>query len=164
MQVHKAFGGRTVFGFLAHRPARQLDRFRERFTGRSLIVHRGFSGDWLEELLKQPGGGGHFRLDARTLPAKRPSPIEWLVQTHVLPLDLPQPLFLKVREADVLVRHLDRGGRTVHPSEIAWFLEELEERHHVRLRFGREPGRIDVSMGITATDNEAKSMLEHLTG
>ncbi len=153
-----------MFGFLAHRPARQLDRFRERFTERSLIVHSGFSGNWLEELLKQPGGGGHFRLDSRTLPAKRPSPVEWLVQTHVLPLDLPQPLFLKVREADVLVRHLDRGGRAVHPSEIAWFLEELEVRHHARLRFDREPGRIEVSRGIAVNDNEAKNMLEHLTG
>jgi hypothetical protein len=153
-----------VFGFLASRSARQLDRFRERFTGRSLIVHRGFSGDWLEELLKQPGGGGHFRLDSRALPAARPTPIEWLVQAHVLPLHLPQPLFLKVREGDVLVRHLDRGGRPVHPSEIAWFLEELATRHHARLRFGNEPGRIEVSLGISVNDNEAQSMLEHLTG
>jgi hypothetical protein len=157
-------GGRTVFGFLAPRPARQLDRFRERFTGRSLIVHRGFPGDWLEQLLKQPGGGGHFRLDARTLPAARPTPVEWLVQVHVLPLDLPQPLFLKVREGDVLVRHLDRGGRAVHPSEIAWFLEELATRHHARLRFGSEPGHIEVSLGISVNDNEAQSMLEHLAG
>lgn len=153
-----------MFGFLVPRPARQLDRFRERFTGRSLIVHQGFPGDWLEELLKQPGGGGHFRLDSRALPTARPTPIEWLIQTHVLPMGLPQPLFLKVREGDVLIRHLDRGGRAVHPSEIAWFLEELETRHHARFRFTSKPGRMEVSLGISVNDNEAQSMLEHLTG
>jgi hypothetical protein len=153
-----------VFGFLVPGPARQLERFRVRFSGHTLIVHRGFSGDWLAELLQQPGGGGHFRLDSRRLPTARPSAIEWLVQVHVLPLELPQPLLLRVREQDVLVRHLDRGGRAVHPSEIAWFLEELETRHHARLRFGNGPGRIDAIRGIPVDDNEAMSMLEHLAG
>jgi len=153
-----------VFGFLARRPARQLTQFRARFTGRSLIVHRGFPEEWLGELLKQPGGGGHFRLDSRQLPASQPTPVEWLVQNHVLPLDLPQPLLLCIREQDILARHLDRGGRAVHPSEIAWFLEELEDRHHARLRFGNLPGRIEVLRGISANDNEALSMLEHIAG
>lgn len=153
-----------VFGFLTRRPARQLEQFRARFTGRSLIVHRGFPEEWLEELLKQPGGGGHFRLDSRGLPTSRPTPVEWLVQTHVLPLDLPQPLLLHIRDQDMLVRHLDRGGRVVHPSEIAWFLEELEDRHHARLLFGNPPGRIEILRGISANDNEALSMLEHFAG
>jgi hypothetical protein len=64
----------------------------------------------------------------------------------------------------MLVRHLDRGGRVVHPSEIAWFLEELEDRHHARLRFGNPPGWIEVVRGISANDNEALSMLEHIAG
>jgi len=153
-----------VFDFLSWRPARQLEQFRARFTGRSLIVHRGFPEEWLEELLKQPGGGGHFRLDSRQLPISRPTPVEWLVQTHVLPLDLPQPLLLCIREQDMLVRHLERGGRAVHPSEIAWFLEELEDRHHARLRFGNPAGRIEVLRGIATNDNEALSMLEHIAG
>lgn len=153
-----------VFGLLARRPARQLQLFRARFTGRSLIVHRGFPEEWLEELLKQPGGGGHFRLDSRRLPVSRPTPVEWLVQTHVLPLNLPQPLLLCIREQDMLLRHLERGGRAVHPSEIAWFLEELEQRHHARLRLGNPPERIDVLQGISVHDNEALSMLEHMTG
>jgi hypothetical protein len=48
----------------------------------------------------------------------------------------------------------------VHPSEIQWFLEEMDTRHHVRLRithddFVPEPG-------IPVGDNEARSMTEHL--
>ena len=151
-----------MFGLFGPRPAQQMERFRARYTGRSLIVHEGFSGDWLEELLKQPGGGGHFRIDSRRLPAGRQAtPVEWLVQTHVLPLALPQPLFLDVREDAVLARHLMRGERAVHPSEIAWFLEELDSRHHARLEFvGNEHMRVEV--GIPVEDNEALSMLEHL--
>ncbi|WP_018869029.1 MULTISPECIES: hypothetical protein [unclassified Thioalkalivibrio] len=151
-----------MFGLFGPRPARQMERFRARYTGRSLIVHRGFSGDWLEELLKQPGGGGHFRIDSRRLPAGRgATPVEWLVQTHVLPLELPQPLFLDIREEAMLARHLVRGEHVVHPSEIAWFLEELDTRHHARLEFvGNEHMRAEV--GIPVEDNEALSMLEHL--
>lgn len=153
-----------VFGFLTRSPERQLQRVRARYRGRSLIVHRGFPGEWLEELLKQPGGGGHFRLDSRALPAPHPTPVEWLVQTHVLPLELPQPLLLRFREEDVLVRHLERRGRVVHPSEIAWLLEELDARHHARLRFAPRSGAVEVVRGIRVNDNEALTMLEHLTG
>jgi len=150
-----------VFGLFGPRPAEQMRRFLDRYTGRSLIVHQGFSGDWLEELLKQPGGGGHFRIDSRRLPRRRPTPVEWLVQTHILPLELPQPLFLDVREDAVLVRHLTRGGTPVHPSEIAWFLEELDQRHHVRLRL-EEDGSAHAEPVLPLEDNEARSMLEHL--
>ncbi len=153
-----------MFRLLVRQPERQLERFRARFAGRNVIVHRGFPGEWLEELLKQPGGGGHFRIDSRPLPTRRPTPIEWLVQTHLLPLDLPYPFLLGVREECALVRHLTRGMHTVHPSEIAWFLEELEERHHARLVFASEPGRVEVHRGMPMNDNEALSMLEHLTG
>lgn len=153
-----------MFGFFAGRPIRQLQRFRDRFTGRTLILHGGFPADWLEELLRQPGGGGHFRLDIRALPASRPTPVEWLVQTHVLPLDLPLPMLMQVRERDVLVRHLHRRGNAVHPSEIAWFLEELDTRHHARLLFSDAPGRIDAERGLKIDENEALSMLEHLAG
>ncbi len=138
-----------------------MHRFRARYTGHSVIVHQGFAGDWLEELLKQPGGGAHFRIDSRRLPGPRPTPVEWLVQTHVLPLELPQPLFLDVREDAILARHLTRGKHTVHPSEIAWFLEELDARHHARLKFAGDAG-IRAEAGLPVHDNEALSMLEQL--
>ncbi len=138
-----------------------MERFRSRYDGRSLIVHQGFNGDWLEELIKQPGGGGYFRMDSRPLPRRRPTPVEWLVQNHILPLELPQPLFLDVREDAILVRHLTRGKHAVHPSEIAWFLEELDTRHHARLVFA-EDGGLHVHTGLPVDDNEALSMLEHL--
>ncbi|MFO7955305.1 hypothetical protein [Thioalkalivibrio sp.] len=150
-----------MLGLFGPRPAQQMERFRGRYTGRSLIVHQGFTGDWLEELLKQPGGGGHFRIDSRALPRRRPSPVEWLLQTHILPLELPQPLFLDVREDAILIRHLKRGEHTVHPSEIAWFLEELDTRHHARLVFA-EDGGLNVHTGLPVDDNEALSMLEHI--
>ncbi|WP_026340521.1 hypothetical protein [Thioalkalivibrio sp. ALJT] len=150
-----------MFGLFGPRPAQQMERFRNRYTGRSLIVHQGFTGDWLEELLKQPGGGGHFRIDSRPLPRRRPSPVEWLVQTHILPLELPQPLFLDMREDTLLVRHLTRGEHAVHPSEIAWFLEELDTRHHARLTLSGD-GTAQVQYVLPVTDNEALSMLEHL--
>ncbi|MGM0553853.1 MAG: hypothetical protein ACQETK_08690 [Pseudomonadota bacterium] len=150
-----------MFGLFGPRPARQMQRFRTRYTGRSLIVHQGFVGDWLEELLKQPGGGGHFRIDSRRLPIPRPTPVEWLVQNHVLPLGLPQPLFLEVRDDAILVRHLTRGPHVVHPSEIAWFLEELDQRHHARLVFGGDSG-IHAEPGLPTHDNEALSMLEQI--
>ncbi|WP_020146086.1 hypothetical protein [Thioalkalivibrio sp. ALJ15] len=150
-----------MFGLFGPRPAQQMERFRSRYTGRSLIVHQGFEGDWLEELLKQPGGGGHFRIDSRRLPTRRATPIEWLVQTHVLPLALPQPLYLDIREDAILARHLMRGERAVHPSEIAWFLEELDTRHHARLEF-TENDQMTIRRGIPETDNEALSMLEQL--
>jgi hypothetical protein len=153
-----------VLGFFAGRPARQLQRFRERFTGRALILHDGFPADWLEELLRQPGGGGHFRLDIRPLPAARPTPVEWLVQAHILPLDLPRPILVQVRERDLLVRHLQRRGIVVHPSEIAWFLEELDTRYHARLLLAGTPERISVERGMAVDENEALSMLEHLAG
>jgi hypothetical protein len=153
-----------VLGFFAGRPARQLQRFRERFTGRTLILHDGFPADWLEELLRQPGGGGHFRLDIRPLPVSRPTPVEWLVQTHILPLDLPLPMIIQVREHDLLARHLQRRGTAVHPSEIAWFLEELDQRYHARLFLSDAPERISVERGMAVDDNEALSMLEHLAG
>lgn len=150
-----------MFGLFGPRPAQQMERFRGRYTARSLIVHQGFAGDWLEELLKQPGGGGHFRIDSLPLPRRRPTPVEWLVQTHILPLELPQPLFLDVREDAILARHLTRGGHPVHPSEIAWFLEELDRRHHARLAFTGDGG-LQVQRGLPEQDNEALSMLEQL--
>ncbi|AGA35281.1 hypothetical protein TVNIR_3651 [Thioalkalivibrio nitratireducens DSM 14787] len=151
-----------MFGLLHDWPARQLEWVRARFAGHTLIVHRGFPRGWLKEQLRQPGGGGHLRLGSRRLPALRPTPIEWLAQGQVLPLGL--PLLLRIRERDARVRHLHRRVGPVHPSEIAWFLDELEERHHAWLRFLRGPGRIETLAGIAMDDNEVPTMLEHPTG
>jgi hypothetical protein len=153
-----------LFGFFRIKPERQLRRFRERFSGRNLICHSGFEGDWLEELLKQPGGGGHFRLDVRPLPVARPTPIEWFVQSHILPLGVPLPTLVRLEESRALVRHLRRGNHVVHPSEIAWFLEELESRHHARVDLGETPEDIRVHLGIPISDNEALSMMEQWHG
>ncbi|ACL74309.1 hypothetical protein Tgr7_3241 [Thioalkalivibrio sulfidiphilus HL-EbGr7] len=151
-----------MLSFLRRRPNpnRLRQQFLERFTGRTLIVHEGFPPEWLEELLKQPGGGGHFRLDVRQINVRKPSPIEWFVREHVLPLGLPLPLLVRVSPPELRVRHLRRGNHAVHPSEIQWFLEELDTRAHATLRvtdtgFTAEPG-------IPVSDNEAKSMLDHL--
>jgi hypothetical protein len=132
------------------------DRFLERYAGRALIVHEGFPAEWLEELLKQPGGGGYFRIDIRSLERRRPSPVEWVVAEHILPLSLPLPLFVQVRDRSLRLRHLTRGDTVVHPSEILWFLDELETRYHARLE--AEGDGFAAHLGIPVADNEAVSM------
>lgn len=139
-----------------------LNRFIERYRGRTLIVHAGFPADWLEELLKQPGGGGHFRIDSRQTSTGRQTPVEWLVQRHLLPLELPLPLIVKVTPEALFVRHLTRGGEPVHPSEIYWLLDEIDERHHANLRV--EGGSLHAVVGIDPADNEAKSFIDSLSG
>ncbi|HDP89296.1 MAG TPA: hypothetical protein ENN42_04970 [Thioalkalivibrio sp.] len=139
-------------------PAARLDAFFARFAGKHLIVHGGFADNWLEELLAQAGGAGYFRLDLRQMDRRRPAPVEWVVQTFLEPLDLPLPLFVEVREADLLVRHLTRGGQAVHPSEILWFLDELETRHHARLT-RHAPDTLETTRGIPVEDNEPEAML-----
>lgn len=136
---------------LFQRPALdRLEAFRARFAGRTIIVHRGLSPDWVDELTKQPGGAGHFRIDARRLPASQPTPIEWVAQnafSHGLPL----PLILRVEAEGLRVRHLTRAGEPVHPSEIAWMLKELPRRYHLFLRF--EGQGFAAVPGIPVTDN-----------
>lgn len=140
-----------MFGLFRRRRPAPVARFFERFAGRSIIVHRGFEDDWLERLLKLPGGGGYFRLDLRQ-DAGAASPLEQVVQAHVLPLELPLPLILRVAADEVLVRHLSRaGGGTLDPSEIGWLLDEIEARHHARLR--RQGDTLATERGIDPADN-----------
>lgn len=133
----------------------------ERFAGRTIIVHNGVSVGWVSELHQEAGGGGHFRIDARRLPSNKPTPIEWVVATAVLPHNLPLPLLIKVEPDALLVRHLTRHGTVVHPSEINWMLGEMPGRVHLVLRPGGQgfvPKRVlpvsendidfDVSVGV----------------
>lgn len=137
-----------------------LSRFLARYTGRTLIVHAGFPDDWLEELLKQPGGGSHFRVDRRNIGQGRQTPVEWLVVRHLLALELPLPLIVKVTPGALFVRHLRGGGAPIHPGEIYWLLEEIEQRFHARLQV--EGASLRVQRGMDPTDNEVKSFLDSL--
>lgn len=110
------------------------DRFMQRFTGRTIIVHDGLSIGWVGELHKEGGGGGHFRIDVRNPPGTPPSPIEWVVHRWILPQHLPLPLLVKVEPEQLLIRHLTRNDKPVHPSEINWMLGEMPERVHLVLR------------------------------
>ena len=138
-------------------PQRLLDQFFARFAGKYLVLHAGFEGNWLEELIKQPGGAGYFRLDLRQMERKRPSPLEWVVQQYIEPHGLPLPLFALVREDTLLLRHLRRGSQAVHPSEILWFLDEIEPRHHLKLTL--KGASLEATPGIPPEDNEPLSML-----
>jgi len=131
-----------------------LTRFLERYRNRTLIVHQGLDPQWLEELLKSAGGGGHFRVDARRRPGRDPTPVEWLVHEHVLPLGLPLPVLVRVDEDGIRIRHLLRKGRTVHPSEILWMLDELGARHHALLR--PAPGGLQAIPGLPVDDNQVE--------
>lgn len=138
-----------------------LARFFSRYKDRTLIIHRGFPPNWLGELLKQPGGGGHFRIDVTQIQNTTPTPVEWLIHQFILPLELPLPLLIQVVNDDTLfVRHLLRDNRTVHPSELILFLEEMNDRHHFCL--SRDGASLQSRQGIPLTDNEARAMLDNL--
>lgn len=145
----------------AYECARRRDRFFARYTGRTLIVHAGLSVQWMEELLKVGGGGGHFRFDTRQPPDHKPTPVEWVVHEFILPLHLPLPLLMQVGLNDIAVRHLTDRGYTRHPADIAWLLEDMKSerdggrgRVHARLRSGAA-GFI-VERGIPPEDNGIK--------
>lgn len=129
-----------------------------RFSGRTVIVHEGFPEQWLERLLRQPGGAGHLRIDVRRLPTQNPSPIEWLVQAHVVPLGLPLPLVVRIQPEALHLRHLRRREGVVHPSEIGWFLIELDRRYHACLT--PDATGYSVTRGIPEHDNEAESLFD----
>lgn len=123
-----------MFWPFRNRHAELQQRFLARFDDRVLIVHAGLPADWLEELFKLPGGAGYFRFDARQHRQARLTPVEWLVNDYILPLELPWPVLLSVSGDAVRVRHLSDQGTPRHPSEIAWMLDEIETRHHALLQ------------------------------
>ncbi len=125
-----------IIALFRPRPDALKARFLARFAGRTLIVHAGLSIGWVDELLKEAGGGAHFRFDARRPLSARPTPIEWVVHRHVLPQHLPLPLLVKVERDRLLLRHLTRHGAPVHPSEIQWMLQEFPTRAHCVLHAG----------------------------
>ena len=132
-------------------PTALRTRFLQRFTGRTIIVHDGLSIGWVSELNKEAGGGAHFRIDARNVPDRKPTPIEWVVHHHILPHKLPLPLLVKVNDAQLLIRHLTRNHAPVHPSEIYWMLGEFPERAHLILTVGGKG--FAVTRGIPVSDN-----------
>ena len=124
----------------------------QRFAGKTIIVHDGLTIGWLSELLKEAGGGGHFRIDVRKRPAKRPTPIEWVVHQWVVPSNIPLPLLVKVEPDALYLRHLTRHNQPVHPSEIYWMLGEFPARTHAILRVSGQgflPER-----GLSVSDND----------
>jgi len=132
-------------------PLTLQERFFARFRGRTIILHRGFPPGYLAELLKQPGGGGHFRVDLRQLGRENDSPMDWLLQRYILPLDLPVPLLVKVEDEAIYLRHLLQGSSPGHPSEILWMLDSMHERHHALLR--RLQTDLQVQHGMAIDDN-----------
>lgn len=134
------------------RDARLLDRFFARYQGRTLIVHQGLTLDWLEELLKLGGGGGHFRIDTRKPPARH-SPVSWLAQRFILPLDLPLPVLCDVGPTTIAIRHLQSAGRLCHPADIAWILEDMRLRVRVHAMLSRHPGGLSTDRGLAVCDN-----------
>ena len=133
-------------------PGLLRDRFLARFAGRTVIVHAGLSIGWVGELVKEAGGGAHFRIDARRIPSHRPTPIEWVVHQHLMPHKIPMPFLLKVDGEHLLIRHLVRNDMPVHPSEIYGMLGEFPIRHHLKLSVAGK-GFI-AAQGISIADNE----------
>ena len=142
---------RKLFALWRPDPVTLRERFLERFADKTIIVHQGLTIGWVGELMKEAGGGAHFRLDARNAPANRPTPIEWVVHRHVLPHRLPLPLLIKVQGRDLLIRHLMRNDMPVHPSEIYWMLGEFPDRLHLKLT-ASDMG-FALSCGMPVSDN-----------
>lgn len=145
------FSPGSIIAAFGKKPAAPLERFIERFGGRTLIVHEGLSIGWVAELLKEAGGGGHFRFDIRNVPSRPATPIEWLVHNHIAPLQLPLPLLMRVETSCLQLRHLTRNGKIVHPSEIYWMLRELPTRAHWVMHLKK--GQIVAQAGIAPEDN-----------
>ncbi|MHB0990586.1 MAG: hypothetical protein ACYC0M_04840 [Burkholderiales bacterium] len=142
---------RKILSLFQPDPIVLRERFLDRFAGRTIIVHQGVTIGWVSELMKEAGGGAHFRVDARMPPAQRPTPIEWVVHRHVLPHRLPMPLLIKIDGRNLLIRHLVRNEMPVHPSEIYWMLGEFPDRIHIKLTASGQ-GFI-MSRGIPVSDN-----------
>lgn len=147
----KFFPGSIIAAF-RKKPADPLSLFVERFRGCTIIIHEGLSIGWVEELMKEAGGGAHFRFDVRNAPGRPPTPIEWLVHRHVVPLRLPLPLLMRVERRNLYLRHLTRNGRIVHPSELYWMLREFPERSHFCLNLAH--GAVVPQPGIALDDNK----------
>lgn len=134
------------------------ERFFDRYAGCSLIVHTGFPAGWLGKLVHEPGGAGHFRIDARQpvfraeAPPRRPAPVQWLVREHILTLDLPLPVLVKVEGRDHLrVRHLRRHGGVCQPEEVGMIYDDIVARPHALLI--PDDGEFSVDWGIHVEDN-----------
>ena len=135
------------------KPRKLREAFLGRYTGRHLILHWGLDPFWVEELLKEPGGMGHFRIDLRQQPDRRPTPVEWVAHQQIAPLGLPLPLLAAVDgEGRITLRHLTREGEPIHPSELTWLRDELEDRFHARLHPAAEGG-FATEWGIPTADN-----------
>ncbi len=131
-----------------HKP----DWLFQRFAGRVILVHEGFPPLWLEELLKQGGGAGYFRLDWRQCRERPETELERFIHEHVLPLECPLPVIMRVEKDAILLRHLRRGEGWLLPSDMSWLLAELADRHHFRLE--KEGEKLTTKAGIPLTDNE----------
>ncbi|MHB1678560.1 MAG: hypothetical protein ACYCSS_13705 [Sulfuriferula sp.] len=142
---------RQILSLFRPNPLALRERFLVRFAGRTIIVHDGLTIGWVSELMKEAGGGAHFRLDARQAPSPRPTPIEWVVHHHVLPQKLPLPLLIKVEGETLLMRHLVRNEMPVHPSEIYWMLGEFPDRCHLKL--SAAGNGFSIARGISIADN-----------
>jgi hypothetical protein len=146
-----------MFFFANHKAKQQLRAaFFARFDQKVLLIHQGFPAGWLEELLKQPGGAGYFRVDLRLLPRKPLTPLSWFVHDWALPQGLPQPFLAQLAADGVRLRHLQRDAQVVHPSEILWFLDEMGSRFHVLLR--PEVSGFRVETGMALQENFAENM------
>ncbi|MHB1585644.1 MAG: hypothetical protein ACYCRH_02115 [Acidiferrobacteraceae bacterium] len=139
---------------LAQRRARHLEqRFFRRFSGRTLLVHEGLDLEWLEGLLKVGGGAAPFRIDTRRLPGDRHTPVEWVVQQFILPLTLPAPLLVIVRDRSLVVRHLRRREHVFDPSEIPSVLDDMSLRNRAHAWVTDREGHWMIERGMCTRDN-----------
>lgn len=141
------------FGRRRSRETDRAQKFLQRYTGRTLIVHAGLSIAWLEELLREGGGGAHFRVDVRLIDGPATTPVEWLARVYLSKLDLPLPLLLDVASDSIKVRHLQRGGRLCLATDVAWILEDMRTRNRVHATLLITNEGLKTITGMAVDDN-----------
>lgn len=134
------------------RDQKTLERFFARYAGRTLIIHKGLTMDWLEELLKLGGAAGHFRIDARQA-SDRKSPVLWITHRFILPLELPLPLLCDIGKDSIAVRHLRSQGRLGHPADIGWILDDMRHKSRRHALLVKTGGRLIARRELPADDN-----------
>lgn len=116
-------------------------------------MHSGLRIDWLKELLSLGGGGAHLRVDLRRTDPRQTSALDWMVYRQILPLRLPLPLLLDVRNDRIDVRHLQRFGSICLPTDIAWIVEDMRTRKRVHASLRCIDDRCNCVQGIPIDDN-----------
>lgn len=138
--------------WLKKQPPLDVKQLLARLDGKSIILHSGFPPDWLPELLRQPGGGGHIRINLSLQNNKNPTALEAFLYRHVVPLPGAIPGMVKIEQENIFIRGLIRAEQWMHSYEAGDLLNEINQRFHYRLDFSQATPRVEVGLDLNQND------------